>query len=107
MLVTIQEAGVLVIRYIHFSSILWCGMMFFMVVIFPANRDGRYSLLFPRVQKFMKIVASITLVSGIVFLLANPRGTIEGLFGTGWGFMILARTIRSTVVYIYLMTPKG
>ena len=67
--------GTLVIRYIHFfSSIMWWGMMFFMfVIIFPANKDSRYSTLFPRVQRFMIIVASVAMASGIVLTLVNTK----------------------------------
>ena len=38
-----------------FSSIMWCGMMFFMfVIIFPANKD-----------RFMKVIASVVMASGM------------------------------------------
>jgi uncharacterized membrane protein len=55
------DLGNITIRYIHFfSSISWWGIMFFMFfIIFPLNKDGRYSALFPRVQRFMKIIASV------------------------------------------------
>lgn len=80
--------GTLVIRYIHFfSSIMWWGMMFFMfVIIFPANKESRYSTLFPRVQRFMIIVASVAMASGIVLTLVNTKFSIETVFGSSWGY---------------------
>jgi hypothetical protein len=82
----LEGLGSLVIRYIHFfSSIMWWGMMFFMfVIIFPANKDGRYSTLFPRVQRFMKVIASVALTSGIVLTLVNTKFSMETLFGSSW-----------------------
>ena len=106
MIIIIQEAIVsLVIRYIHFfSSIMWWGMMFFMfIIIFPANKDNRYSTLFPRVQRFMKVIASIALTSGIVLTLVNTKFTIERLFSTNWGYTILTGATISIFVYIHIL----
>jgi len=102
----IQELiGSLVIRYIHFfSSIMWWGMMFFMfIIIFPANKDNRYSTLFPRVQRFMKVIASIALTSGIVLTLVNTKFTIERLFNTNWGYTILTGATISIFVYLHIL----
>jgi hypothetical protein len=72
-----------------FSSIMWWGMMFFMfVIIFPANKDSRYSILFPRVQRFMKVIASVVMASGIVLMLVNTKFSIGTLFGSSWGYGI-------------------
>lgn len=97
--------GSLVIRYIHFfSSIIWWGMMFFMfIIIFPANKDNRYSTLFPRVQRFMKVIASIALTSGIVLTLVNPKFTLERLFSTNWGYTILIGASISIFVYVHIL----
>ena len=90
--------GILVIRYIHFfSSIMWWGMMFFMfVIIFPANKDSRYSTIFSRVQRFMIIVASVAMASGIVL-------TLETLFGSNWGYTILTGATISVFVYTHIL----
>lgn len=108
MIVTAGAVEDLAVRYVHFfSSVLWWGIMFFMfIIIFPANKDGRYSRLFPRVQKFMKFIATISMASGISLLLINTRVTTERLLGTSWGFTILAGAILSAVVYLYIMLPK-
>jgi putative copper export protein len=106
MMIIIQEVvGSLVIRYIHFfSSIMWWGMMFFMfIIIFPTNKDNRYSTLFPRVQRFMKVIASIALASGIVLTLMNTKFTIERLFSTNWGYTILTGATISIFVYIHIL----
>jgi hypothetical protein len=101
----LEGLGSLVIRYIHFfSSIMWWGMMFFMfVIIFPANKDGRYSTLFPRVQRFMKVIASVALTSGIVLTLVNTRFSMETLFGSSWGYIILTGATISIFVYIHIL----
>jgi hypothetical protein len=73
-------------------------MFFMFIIIFPANKDGHYSPLFPRVQKFMKFIATIAIASGISLLFINTRVTTERLSGSSWGFTILAGAILSSVV---------
>ncbi|HJT48096.1 MAG TPA: hypothetical protein VJ729_07915 [Nitrososphaeraceae archaeon] len=103
--VIIEELAGLLIRYVHFfSSITWWGIMFFMfVIIFPANKDRRYSTLFPRVQKFMKVIASVAMVSGIVLILVNRKLSIVSLFDSSWGYTILTGTTISLFVYIHIL----
>lgn len=105
MTMILEGLGSLVIRYIHFfSSIMWWGMMFFMfVIIFPANKDSRYSTLFPRVQRFMIIVASVAMASRIVLTLVNTKFSIETLFGSSWGYTILIGATISIFVYIHIL----
>jgi hypothetical protein len=106
MIIIIPEViASLIIRYIHFfSSIMWWGMMFFMfIIIFPVNKDGQYSTLFPRVQRFMLVVASIALASGIVLTLVNTKFTIERLFSTNWGYTILTGATISIFVYVHIL----
>jgi hypothetical protein len=86
---------------------MWWGIMFFMfVIIFPANKDGRYSTLFPRVQIFMKIIASVAMASGILLTSVNTKFTVEGLFSTSWGHTIITGAIISIFVYIHILMPK-
>ena len=101
----LEGLGGLVIRYIHFfSSIMWWGMMFFMfVIIFPANKDSRYSTLFPRVQRFMIIIASVSMASGIVLTLVNTKVSIKTLFGSSWGYTILTGATISIFVYTHIL----
>jgi hypothetical protein len=101
----LDELVSLIIRYIHFfSSITWWGMMFFMfVIIFPANKDSRYSTIFPRVQRFMIIIASVAMASGIVLTLVNRRFSIETLFGSNWGYTILTGATMSVIVYLHIL----
>lgn len=83
---------------------MWWGMMFFMfVIIFPANKDNQYSTLFPRVQRFMMIIASVAIVSGVVLTLVNPKFSIETLFGSSWGYAILTGATISILVYIHIL----
>jgi uncharacterized membrane protein len=104
-MIIIQEViGSLAIRYIHFfSSIMWWGMIFLFIIIFPANKDNQYSTLFPRVQRFMKVIASIALTFGIVLTLVNTKFTIERLFSTNWGYTILTGATISIFVYIHIL----
>ena len=105
MTMILEGLGSLVIRYIHFfSSIMWWGMMFFMfMIIFPANKDSRYSTLFPRAQRFMIIIASVALASGIVLTLANTKFSIETLFRSSWGYAILTGATISVFVYTHIL----
>lgn len=83
-------------------------MMFFMfIIIFPANKDNRYSTLFPRVQRFMKVIASIALTSGIVLTLVNTKFTLERLFSTNWGYTILIGASISIFVYVHILMQNG
>ncbi|MGC1930524.1 MAG: hypothetical protein WA667_16270 [Candidatus Nitrosopolaris sp.] len=104
-MITPESLGSLAIRYIHFfSSIMWWGIMFFMfVIIFPANKGGIYSTLFPRVQRFMKVIASIALASGILLTLVNTKFTIERLFSSSWGYTILTGATISVFVYVHIL----
>ena len=101
----LDELVNLIIRYIHFfSSITWWGMMFFMfVIIFPANKDSRYSIIFPRVQRFMIIIASVAMGSGIVLTLVNGRFSVETLFGSSWGYALLTGATTSVIVYTHIL----
>ena len=105
MTMILEGLGSLVIRYIHFfSSIMWWGMMFFMfVIIFPTNKDGRYSTLFPRIQRFMKVIASVAIASGIILTLMNTKFSIETLFGSSWGYTIVTGATISIFVYIHIL----
>ena len=105
MTMMLEGLGILVIRYIHFfSSIMWWGIMFFMfVIIFPANKDSRYSTLFPRVQRFMIIIASFSMASGIVLILMNTKFSIKTLFGSSWGYTILTGATISIFVYTHIL----
>ncbi len=102
------DLGNITIRYIHFfSSIAWWGIMFFMFfIIFPVNKDARYSTLFPRVQRFMKIIASVAMASGILLTFVNTKFTVEGLFNSRWGQTLIIGAMTSVVVYIHIMMPK-
>ena len=105
MTMMLEGLGILVIRYIHFfSSIMWWGIMFFMfVIIFPANKDSLYSTLFPRVQRFMIIIASVSMTSGIVLTLVNTKFSIKTLFGSSWGYTILTGATISIFVYTHIL----
>ena len=71
-------------------------MFFMFVIIFPANKDSRYSTIFSRVQRFMIIVASVAMASGIVL-------TLETLFGSNWGYTILTGATISVFVYTHIL----
>ena len=105
MTMMLEGLGSLVIRYIHFfSSIMWWGIMFFMfVIIFPANKDSRYSTLFPRVHRFMIIIASVSMASGIMLTLVNTKFSIKTLFGSSWGYTILTGATISIFVYMHIL----
>ena len=78
-------------------------MFFMFVIIFPANKDSRYSTIFPRVQRFMIIIASVAMTSGIVLTLVNRRFSIETLFGSNWGYTILTGATMSVIVYLHIL----
>ena len=78
-------------------------MFFMFVIIFPANKDSRYSTIFPRVQRFMIIVASVAMASGVVLTLVNTKFSIETLFGSSWGYTILTGATISVFVYTHIL----
>ena len=78
-------------------------MFFMFVIIFPANKDNRYSTLFPRVQRSMIIIASVAMTSGGVLTLMNTKFSLKSLFGTSWGYAILTGAIISVFVYMHIL----
>ena len=78
-------------------------MFFMFVIIFPANNDRTYSALFPRVQKFMKVIASVAMASGILLTLVNRKLCIEYLLGSSRGYGILPGATISLFVYIHIL----
>jgi hypothetical protein len=74
--------------------------------LFPVNKDGRYSALFPRVQRYMKIIASVAMTSGILLTFINPKFTAEALFNSKWGQTLIIGAMTSVFVYIHIMMPK-
>ena len=81
-------------------------MFFMFVIIFPANNDRTYSALFPRVQKFMKVIASVAMASGILLTLVNRKLCIEYLLGSSRGYGILPGATISLFVYIHILTQN-
>jgi hypothetical protein len=81
-------------------------MFFMFFIIFPVNKDGRYSSLFPRVQRFMKIIASVAMTSGILLTFVNTKFTVEGLFNSRWGQTLIIGAMTSVFVYIHIMMPR-
>jgi low affinity Fe/Cu permease len=69
----------------------------------PANKDSRYSTLFPRVQRFMIIIASVSMTSGIVLTLVNTKFSIKTLFGSSWGYAILTGATISVFIYTHIL----
>jgi len=68
-------------------------MMFFMfVIIFPANKD-----------RFMKVIASVVMASGIVLMLVNTKFSIGTLFGSSWGYALLTGATISVFVYMHIL----
>ena len=62
--------------------------------------------LFPRVQRFMKIIASVAMTSGILLTFINPKFTVEALFNSKWGQTLIIGAMTSVFVYIHIMIPK-
>src|SRR5215831_19129580 len=79
-------------------------LMFF--IIFPVNKDGRYSTLFTRVQRFMKVIASVAMTSGILLTFVNTKFTVEALFNSKWGQTLIIGAMTSVFVYIHIMMPN-
>ena len=73
--------------------------------VLPVNEDGRYSTLFPRVQRFMKIIAT-AMTSGILLTFVNIKFTLEELFNSRWGQTLIIGAMTSVFVYIHIMMPK-
>jgi len=81
-------------------------MFFMFFIIFPVNKDGRYSTLFTRVQRFMKVIASVAMTSGILLIFVNTKFTVEGLFNSKWGQTLIIGAMTSVFVYIHIMMPN-
>jgi hypothetical protein len=55
---------------------------------------------------FMKVIASVAVGSGIVLTFVNRRFSTESLFGSSWGYAILAGATISLFVYVHILTQN-
>ncbi|MFL6325495.1 MAG: hypothetical protein ACJ72C_12160, partial [Nitrososphaeraceae archaeon] len=58
----------------------------------PANKD-----------RFMKVIASVVMASGIVLMLVNTKFSIGTLFGSSWGYALLTGATISVFVYMHIL----
>ena len=90
------------ISFIHFlSGILWWGITFFVVFILsPVNKRGIFSSLLPRVHRFVIIISTITIISGIFLTLITFNFDFFNLFSSSRGQTILIGGTFSIPVYV-------
>jgi hypothetical protein len=91
--------------YIHFfSSVLWWGITFFVIFILrPVNREGSYSLILPRIHRFILPISTISISSGIALTFININFDPYGLFNTIWGYLLIVGGLFSIPVYLVIL----
>jgi uncharacterized protein (DUF486 family) len=90
--------------YIHFfSSVLWWGITFFVFFILrPVNREGSYSLILPRIHRFILPISTISILSGITLTFININFDPYRLF-TIWGYLLIVGGLFSIPVYLFIL----
>jgi hypothetical protein len=91
--------------YLHFfSSVLWWGLTFFVVVILrPVNRNGSYSLILPRIHQFILPLSTLSITSGLVLTLININFDPNRLFNSFWVIMLMLGGLFSIPVYLVIL----
>jgi len=91
--------------YFHFfSSVLWWGITFFVFFILrPVNKEGSYSLILPRIHKFILPISTISILSGIALAFINTNFDPFRLFNTLWGYLLFIGSLFSIPVYIAIL----
>jgi hypothetical protein len=94
--------------YIHFfSSVLWWGITFFVFFILrPVNREVSYSLILPRIHRFILPISTISILSGIVLTLININFDPYRLFNTIWGYLLIIGGLFSIPVYLVILSQS-
>ena len=94
--------------YIHFfSSVLWWGITFFVFFILRSvNREGFYSLILPRIHRFILPISTISILSGIVLTLININFDWYRLFNTIWGYLLIIGGLFSIPVYLVILSQS-
>jgi hypothetical protein len=94
--------------YIHFfSSVLWWGITFFVFFILrPVNREGSYSLILPRIHRFILPISTISILSGIVLTFININFDPYRLFNTIWGYLVIIGGLFSIPVYLVILSQS-
>ena len=91
--------------YLHFfSSILWWGLTFFVIVILgPVNRNGSYSIILPRIHKFILPISTISITSGLALTFININFDPNRLFNSLWVYMLILGGLFSIPVYLVIL----
>lgn len=94
--------------YIHFfSSVLWWGITFFVFFILrPVNREGSYSLILPRIHRFILPISTISILSGIALTFININFDPYRLFNTIWGYLLIIGGLFSIPVYLVILSQS-
>jgi len=94
--------------YIHFfSSVLWWGITFFVFFILrPVNREGSYSLILPRIHRFILPISTISILSGIALTFININFEPYRLFNTIWGYLLIIGGLFSIPVYLVILSQS-
>ena len=93
---------------IHFfSSVLWWGITFFVFFILrPVNREGSYSLILPRIHRFILPISTISILSGIALTFININFDPYRLFNTIWGYLVIIGGLFSIPVYLVILSQS-
>ena len=78
--------------------------MFFVVVILgPINRNGPYSLILPRIHKFILPISTVSITSGLALTFININFDPNRLFNSLWVYMLILGGLFSIPVYLVIL----
>ena len=94
-----------ILFFIHFlTSILWWSLSFLVIfIISPINKNGILSVIFPVIQKYVVILSTITISSGLLITLINLEYNILNFFSVGWNYLLVIAGIASIPVYLTIL----
>ena len=94
-----------ILFFIHFlTAILWWSLSFLVVfIISPINKNGILSVVFPVIQKYVVILSTITISSGLLITLINLEYNILNFFIVGWNYLLVISGIASIPVYLTIL----
>ena len=80
------------------------GLTFFVVFILgPVNRKGSYSLILPRIHKFILPISTVSITSGLALTFININFNPNRLFNSLWVYMLIFGGLFSIPVYLVIL----
>ena len=78
-------------------------MFFVFFILGPVNRKGSYSLILPRIHKFILPISTVSITSGLALTFININLNSNRLFNSLWVYMLILGGLFSIPVYLVIL----